>query len=126
MRALLFDLSLSSGEVEEERRRLLSHDMPAPFREAIETLPSPATRPAYSGLLVDPAGHLWAIGTQTGEATGPNAAQVFGPDGQWLGRVEIPEGFRMLEVGLDYVLGVRTDALGIERVQLLSLVRRGK
>jgi hypothetical protein len=51
---------------------------------------------------------------------------VFDPEGRALGRVETPEGLWVWEIGSDYVLGTTTDELGVERVQLWGLEKRGQ
>lgn len=45
--------------------------------------------------------------------------------GEWLGRLIIPDGLTVLEIGQDYILGLEEDTLGVERVQLLALERSG-
>jgi hypothetical protein len=87
-------------------------------------MPSPATRPAYSNLLPGPDGDVWAPEhhgySEAGRAT---ACVVFGPDGAWLGSVMLPARFTPLEIGRDYVLGVRRDDVDAEHVQVLMLNR---
>ncbi len=46
---------------------------------------------------------------------------VFANDGAYLGRVDVPASFRIEEVGRGQALGVATDDLGFERVQLRDL-----
>lgn len=46
---------------------------------------------------------------------------VFDPRGVMLGQVALPAGFRATDIGADYVLGVWTDELGVERVRVYSL-----
>jgi hypothetical protein len=48
---------------------------------------------------------------------------VFGADGELLGVLEMPPGLEPLDIGPDYVLGLRRDDLGVEYVQLHSLHR---
>ena len=44
-------------------------------------------------------------------------------DGTWLGTVEMPDRFRVAQITMDAVLGVREDALDIQHPQLLRLTR---
>ena len=46
---------------------------------------------------------------------------VFAADGVYLGRVVVPTSFRIEEVGRGQALGVHTDVLGVQRVQLRDL-----
>lgn len=50
---------------------------------------------------------------------------VFAADGFYLGRVDVPASFRIEEVGRGQALGVATDELGVERVQLYGLAGLG-
>jgi hypothetical protein len=48
---------------------------------------------------------------------------VLEPDGTHLASVRIPSRLRPTEIGRDYLLGVTTDALGVERVGRYHLSR---
>ena len=126
-----FPLDLTTAQVQAERNARL--DIPLPqgvaslppyFVEAIEDMPSPETRPAYRDMLVDPTGAVWLrpfVGfSEQGE---PEKWLVLGPDGTWLGSVEIPEDFRVMEIRVDEVLGVWTDELDVQHPQVLKLSR---
>jgi hypothetical protein len=39
--------------------------------------------------------------------------------------VRVPLGFRIMQVGADFVLGVLEDDLGVEQVQLYRLIKPG-
>ena len=57
--------ALANAEVTAERDAYLNFDLPAGvtlhplIRRSIEELPTPATRPAFARMLVDPAGAVW-------------------------------------------------------------------
>lgn len=79
--------------------------------------------PAFLKALVDTEGNLWVMEySLTGVRTAP--WHVFDPSGRWITEVETPEGFTMMAVGADWVMGVAleegTDA---EVVQLLPLYK---
>ena len=87
-------------------------------------MPSPETRPAYADLLVDPAGAVWLRPFRgMSEAGGPEHWLVLGPDGNWLGSVEIPEDFRLMDIGTDEILGVWTDEMDVPHPQVRRLSR---
>jgi hypothetical protein len=48
---------------------------------------------------------------------------VFRPDGVYLGTMRLPQGFDVMEIGADYVLGVARDEMGVEYVQVYGLER---
>ena len=47
---------------------------------------------------------------------------VFSPDGHLLGRVEVPRGLRIAEIGDDYLLGVQRDEFDVPYVLRFRLV----
>ena len=48
---------------------------------------------------------------------------VFRSTGRWPGRVRLPPRFQLLDVGRDYMLGIRRDSLDVQFVELYSLRR---
>jgi hypothetical protein len=121
-----FELDVSAAEVEEGRAARLAgaSGMPEMFRDGLERLPRPATRPAYSSLKVDTEACLWLaqykLPSQVDE---PTTWEVFSESGEWLGKVHTPSRFTVYEIGADYVLGLWRDELDVEHVQLLGLDR---
>lgn len=81
----------------------------------------PATRPAYTRLVLDAAGNLWVAEHVAGTLP-PRTWLVFGPDGAALGVVTVHPGFEPLEIGTDHVLGVQGQA-GSRSVARYGLVR---
>ncbi len=126
-----FPLSLTTEQVEAERQARL--DIPLPqgvtslpphLVEALENMPSPETRPAYRNMLVDPMGAIWLRPFRGfSEEGGPEDWLVLGPDGTWLGSVEIPGDFRVMDIGVDEILGVRIDELDVQHPQVRRLSR---
>ena len=95
-----------------------------------EELAIAETMPAFRHLTVDADENLWVedwddVGIEQG------AFSVFRSDGAWLGKVDLPMGLphrrgfnsrtSVLEIGMDYVLGVWTGDLGVEQVRLYRL-----
>lgn len=95
----------------------------ASIRRSIESyreLPLPESLPGYTGLLVADTGEIWARRYAIRGA--PMLRwDIFAPDGIYLGRVVVPGSFRIEEVSGGEVLGVATDDLGVQRVQLRDL-----
>jgi hypothetical protein len=75
--------------------------------------------PTYSRLILDSEGRLWA---QSGDHS---HAAVFDQQGRFKGVVKLPPGFRVHQVGPDYVAGVVEADGGTERVQLHRWHRTG-
>ena len=84
-------------------------------------MPIPESLPAYTGLLFADTGELWAQRFQVRGATLVHW-DVFGSEGRHLGRVEVPSSFRIEGVSHGEVVGVSTDELGVERVELRALI----
>jgi hypothetical protein len=83
----------------------------------------PATRPAYTRLLLDATGRLWVAE----HVAGPHAPRnwlLFSPSGEAMGLVAVPAGFSPQEIGADWVLGVEAIEGG-DRVMRYGLSRGG-
>ncbi|MCY3546755.1 MAG: 6-bladed beta-propeller [Gemmatimonadetes bacterium] len=95
--------------------------MIANYRE----MPLPETLPAYTDLRNADSGELWA---RRYHLRGAPAFRwdVFGADGRYLGRVEIPSSFAVEEIGLGQVVGVSRDEFGVERVEVRELILSGR
>ncbi len=94
------------------------------IRESAEATPLAKTLPAFHSALADAAGHLWVREYDIpGERSRGPLWTVFDPGGRVLGFVETPRRFRVLEIGVDYILGRAVDDLGVESIQLWPLER---
>lgn len=120
----------TAADVAAQRERLeggddeitrMSPQMAAAQRRLMETLPHRSTLPAISGIHVDRQDDLWLRAYVPPDASTAEWS-VFDPRGQWLGIVAVPADFRVLEIGEDWMLAMRTDSLdGVERVVLHRL-----
>lgn len=81
--------------------------------------------PAFTDLHVDPLGYVWLIEwLEAGPRTaGPASAQVFAPDGLWLGTVPLPAGLWVLRIGRDHVLGLQLGGMDEPLVVIHDLER---
>ena len=79
--------------------------------------------PVFGYVVPAPDGSLWV---QAGPAdpTVPATWLVLDTEGKPKARISTPQGFRITEVGASYVLGVYTDANGVETVRLYTLDRK--
>lgn len=97
------------------------------FRSAVGSgtpadLPFPNIYPSLSQLVVDPLDYIWAREYRSPE----NLQQwwhVHDENGEWLGRIELPEGLSVFEIGADYLLGLVRDGDGVEQVRIYGLSR---
>lgn len=95
--------------------------MRASLREAMLALPLPEYLPAYSALLTDPDGILWAVAS----APGDTETQLVAVDanGKRVGDVRVPLQLAVFEVGRDYILGRYEDQQDEPHLALFRLRR---
>jgi hypothetical protein len=92
------------------------------LRRTLETMPVPETLPAFGQVAVARSGHIWVEDYDPARPESM-AWTVVDPEGMIAARVELPGRFRPMEIGDDYLLGVLTDELDVERVVLAPLAR---
>ena len=79
--------------------------------------------PLFGSPFADAEGRVWLPSYKTGgEYTSTSPYTVIGPDGEWLGMVETPPRFRILDVAGGLVLGVELDEMDVEMVVVYELV----
>ena len=92
------------------------------MRQLLSEIPVPDAFPPYGGFTADALGYLWVadyapFGDDSAEWT------IFDPDGVLAGRITVPSGVGILEIGADYLLGVYRDAVGVEYLHQYGLRR---
>jgi hypothetical protein len=95
-------------------------------RRTFREVARPPILPAFGSLHLDPHGNLLATEWTSSFAAPDQAARrwwAFDREGVLLGEITAPAAFRMHEIGDDYVLGVTSDELGVERIAMFPLVR---
>ncbi|MCJ7627153.1 MAG: 6-bladed beta-propeller [Longimicrobiales bacterium] len=93
----------------------------AAMRQMLESAPMPEHMPAFSGLMVDHEGHLWAHSYSASWEDGPQTWSIFDQNGSWLGDFRTPERFSILGFGDHVVLGVWRDSLNVQHFQVYGL-----
>ncbi len=119
------DLSLGAGEVEaliRDRIEGTPVERRLGLRESLEAMPVPERRPAYGDLLPDALGNLW-VAEWAPYPSIPGTWTVLDAEGRWLGEVAMPPRFLPWQIGPDWVLGVESDELDVERVVVYPLVK---
>lgn len=87
----------------------------------MRNVPLPEQLPPYRQILLDPRGLLWVAVTASGDPE--TRLLAFDREGRPAATAAVPNGMRVFEVGLDYVLGAREDADGEQHVQVWRLRR---
>lgn len=76
----------------------------------------PDSLPVFSDLQGDAEGNLWVRQFVPEYDEGVSNWWVFGPDGSFLARANLPGSLRVYAIGSDFVLGAMADDLGVERI----------
>ncbi|NJD18179.1 MAG: 6-bladed beta-propeller [Gemmatimonadetes bacterium] len=88
---------------------------------AFEEAPLPEHMPAFAELLTDPRGNLWVRRYSAEYEDGARRWSVFDQTGAWLGDLTTPEGFEVLTVNADAILGVWRDPLDVQHIRVYGL-----
>lgn len=118
----LRNVGLAEQEAYEEYLRQRDPSSAGPGTQSPVEVIHASQMPGFRDLQYDAEGYVWAV-----EYTTPweerNSALVFRTDGPLMGRIGLPEGFDVLEIGRDYVLGIWRDDLEVEYIRLYGLDR---
>ena len=93
------------------------------FLRRLEETTPPERFPAFSAIVVDPAGHLWVTAYRRPWEDVPPRWTIIDSQGRWLGELEGPAGFQLMEAGSDYLLGIEPDEMEVQRVVLYDLIK---
>lgn len=120
------DRTVGQSQIDAYIAHLLAESPPEEatfFRERAASMPFATRRPAFSQLLAAPDGPLW-VGEHVGPETplpgrrGPSRRWlVFSLEGEFLERIETPEGFVPHALDDDRVWGVYRDSLDVESIR---------
>jgi hypothetical protein len=111
---------VSEAEVDSLLAQVASSPFPVP-RSAV-----PRHKPYFQRLIVEDDGHLWVHRVEEGNPPGTRF-DVFDPKGRFLGELRSPVALAWIpsaEIHGDFMVGVTTDALGVERAVRLRIERR--
>lgn len=78
--------------------------------------------PPFGALEIDDDGNFWVADYDDRIRT-PGAWSVHDADGRLIARVRMPERFRPMHIGPDFVLGVERDDYDVEHVRLYRLLK---
>ena len=122
--ATLTALVLEMAPDPRTRRDMANELRIMPVRETLPAFGWPALPENFSkrAIFADLGDNLWVLEYQVPDQT-PLRWTIFAPDGSLRGTLDLPYNFEVFEVGIDYVLGVMRDELGVEVVQVYSLAK---
>lgn len=108
--------------IEERIKHLAPERQEAQRRRLRDAEFLPDSLPAYSSFHVDRLGLIWVQAYPIpGEPVGP--WEVLSVFGDHVARVDLPPGFRPMDILADFIAGVAVDDLGVERVLVYKLTR---
>lgn len=113
-------------EAKAYRAAMLDLMPPGPVRESLENLLDQAAMPEskalVSDVLIAPDGTVWLSAYQNYRYN-TGVWHVFSSNGAYLGPVQMPPHFTLLEAGNDYILGTWRDDLGVRSVRQYRISR---
>lgn len=119
------DRPITPQQVAALRERMIAETDNAARRRDIEKtfddFALPEIMPGFSALQVDALGRVW-LAEYLPRPDAPTAWTVFTPQGAVMGRVEVPAGLEVRDIGADYVLGIMRDELDVPYVLRYPLV----
>jgi hypothetical protein len=89
----------------------------------VAAVPVPAQIPAVSDLAISPEGEVLVGREGQLPSQQVSIVDVFDRRGTFLGELRLPRRFRMLEVGTDYVLGLRLDDDDVPSIEVYRLIK---
>lgn len=92
--------------------------------ELIAALEVPDSVPGHAGLYMAPGGEIVSRRWGHWHPAVPSQFDVFDADGRWLGALELPAKFRLIEVGTNHLLGVQFDEDDLPSVVVYGLERK--
>jgi hypothetical protein len=82
----------------------------------------PRQKAAGSRLLPDPLGGVWLSGYEN-DVISSATWHVFDSSHRYVGAISVPRGLRIMEIGARHIVGLWTDASGVQTVRVHELVR---
>jgi hypothetical protein len=79
--------------------------------------------PVFEFLQSSREGGLWVQLYRRPKDDGPNRWLIVDPAGEITATIETPEGLRIMEIGEDYVAGVRMDELDVQHFVVFPILK---
>jgi hypothetical protein len=110
------------ARIQEEIAELSDPSEAPEVRAAFDEMPVPAVMPAMAGIQVDGRGYLWVEGyPRPGDEA--SLYDVLDPEGELVGKISLPSGLQILEIGEDYLMALYRDELEVEYLRIHRLAR---
>lgn len=91
-------------------------------RQEFEKVPAGTWFPAFLGFDVDAAGYLW-VGEYPRPDSNSRLFHIFDTEGRLVAELDLPRKLEILEIGVDYLLAVVHDEMGVEYLHRYNLRR---
>jgi hypothetical protein len=93
------------------------------YERGFAAIQKPVRFPYFGELMTDRLGHLW-VSSYTWKPQSESTWSVYDRNGKRITQIRMPNGFRPVDAGRDYVLGIHTDEDDVQQVQQYRLTRR--
>lgn len=104
-----------------ERLELAEREGTRPSMERmLSILPFPSIMPPYDRAIADSEGYVW-LSDYNPARHQPATWRVFSPDGVFLGSIDTPAQFEVIQIGTDFVLAHWNDEMGVEHIRVYAL-----
>ena len=127
VRADRIPVAVTQAEIDQSRAAAEEslRGMSGPAVERIRATEFASTHPVHDRVLSDEAGNLWVerYRSRLIEDSIGREWDIFDAEGSLIGHVVAPGGFQITYIGAQFVLGVHSDSLGVETVQMYRLDR---
>lgn len=118
--------SLSERDAEADRQERLASIEPSPFaqvsRATVRAIPYPELLPYYEEIVVDADRNMWVQGPAI-PGRGSDRWLVFSEDGTYTGWIAIPRSLRVTHIDSNAIVGIATDDLGVQYIEVYKLER---
>jgi hypothetical protein len=95
----------------------------AEVRRYFEEWPKAPYKPWISAIIVDSQGLLWVEEYEPYWSNKSRTWSVFDETGRRIARLNLPQAFRVREIGKDFIVGVAKDEFDVELVRVYTLKR---
>jgi hypothetical protein len=92
------------------------------IRDRFLELPRPKSLPPYFDLLIDSTDLVWVVLTGPGDPD--TRLRAVDATGQTRSEIRLPFAISVTDIGMDYILGIKSDSDGVEHVVMYRLKRR--
>ncbi|HVT43401.1 MAG TPA: 6-bladed beta-propeller, partial [Thermoanaerobaculia bacterium] len=116
--------AVTAADIDQYRRERLElaerEGMRPSMERMLSVLPFPGTMPPYDRAIADSEGNVWLSDYRPARHE-PATWRVFSPDGVFLGSIDAPAQFEVIQIGTDFILAHWSDEMDVEHIRVYAL-----